>query len=69
MNYIITDIKDRIATITINRPDQLNALSKEVLKELESAFNLVEYDEQVGVIILTGTNDKAFIAGADTKQM
>ena len=60
-------IKNQIAIITINRPKQLNALSLQVLSDLKKAFQTVQDNDQVGIIILTGEGDKAFIAGADIK--
>jgi enoyl-CoA hydratase len=69
MNTVQTSIKDRIAIIKINRPKQLNALSMEVLADLKEEFKIVEQNDGVGVIILTGEGDKAFIAGADIKEM
>jgi len=71
MNYdtIKVDVKDRIATVSLNRPDALNALNSKVLSELECAFYEVQKDNDVGIVILTGVGDKAFVAGADIKEM
>lgn len=69
MSTVQTSIENRIATLKINRPDQLNALSNQVLIDLKEAFQAVEKDVHVGVVILTGEGDKAFIAGADIKEM
>ena len=69
MNTVQTSIKDRIAIIKINRAKQLNSLSMEVLADLKEEFKIVEQNDGVGVIILTGEGDKAFIAGADIKEM
>lgn len=60
---------DGIATLTVNRPQSLNALNREVLKELECALYELELDAAVKVVILTGTGEKAFVAGADIKEM
>ena len=57
-----------IATITINRPQALNALNQEVLNELEQAVSLLEKDDEVRVMILTGEG-RAFVAGADIEEM
>lgn len=67
MNYenLIVAIQDRIATITINRPTKLNALNKATIHELHHAFNSLSLEADVKVIILTGSGDKAFVAGAD----
>lgn len=56
---------DRIATITIDRPEKRNALSGEVRHELLMALDAVSADEHVRVVVLTGAGDKAFVAGAD----
>ena len=69
MSIVETSINNSIATIKINRPEQLNALSVQVLADLKKEFEAVEQDNEVGVIILTGEGDKAFIAGADIKEM
>jgi len=58
-----------IATITINRPDALNALNQDTISELLARFEDAENDENVKVIVLTGAGDRAFCAGADLKMM
>lgn len=63
------EVADYIATITINRPDALNALSVGVLNDLHEAFSILKNDQSTGAIIITGAGDKAFIAGADIKYM
>jgi enoyl-CoA hydratase len=62
---LLLDADDRIATITINRPDRRNALSATVRDELVAALDLLRADDGVRVVILTGAGDKAFVAGAD----
>jgi enoyl-CoA hydratase len=57
--------EDRIATVTIHRPEKLNALNPEVIDELGEAFRELRPDEDVRAVILTGAGDKAFVAGAD----
>ena len=69
MSYIITEINDQIAWITINRPESLNAMNPIVIAELEEALNNCIEKPSVGVIILTGSGDKSFVAGADIKTM
>ena len=69
MSAVQTSIENRIAIIKINRPEQLNALSVQVLADLKEAFEVVEQNDGIGVLILTGEGDKAFIAGADIKEM
>lgn len=67
MNYqtILVSINDRIAKVTINRPEKLNAVNLQVIEELRSAFKSFEKDKDVGAIILTGSGEKAFVAGSD----
>lgn len=67
-NNILVSQKDQITTITINRPKQMNALNKETISELNSALNEANDDLNTGVVILTGSEDKAFVAGADIKE-
>ena len=54
--------------ITINRPDKLNALNKDVIEELSKAFDDVYSNEAVKTVILTGAGEKAFVAGADISE-
>lgn len=67
-NNILSETKGQIAYVTINRPKQMNALNKETIEELNKAFTTLDADSNVGVIILTGSGDKAFVAGADIKE-
>lgn len=63
------DLDDRgCATITVHRPDKLNALSRQVLSDLEEAFEEAQSDDTVKGVVLTGTGEKAFVAGADISQ-
>jgi enoyl-CoA hydratase/carnithine racemase len=62
---ILYGVADRIATITLNRPDKRNALNPTVIKELGEALRAADADKAVGAIVLTGAGDKAFCAGAD----
>lgn len=57
-----------IATLTINRPAKLNALNKATIQELHDAFSAMESNAEVKVIILTGSGEKAFVAGADISE-
>lgn len=66
--YIITEQKDRVGLITLNRPKQLNALCNELLDEVIHAGKAFDKDDTVGAIVITGS-DKAFAAGADIKEM
>lgn len=67
--YIIYEKNERIATITLNRPEALNTFSKQVENEVLQALEDIKNDENVRVVILTGTGEKAFSAGADIKTM
>ncbi|NND93866.1 MAG: enoyl-CoA hydratase [Flavobacteriales bacterium] len=67
-NNILIENTERVRLITINRPSQLNALNKETIQELNKAFLSAEKDTAVRVIILTGSGEKAFVAGADIKE-
>ena len=67
MNYenILVDTQNNIATITINRPSKLNALNVATIHELHHAFNTLELNHEIRAILLTGSGEKAFVAGAD----
>jgi enoyl-CoA hydratase len=65
---LLLDVDDRIATITMNRPAAMNALSDETLRDLDGALDRIENDVGVKGIIITGAG-KAFVAGADIRQM
>jgi enoyl-CoA hydratase len=67
-NNILVEQKGGIQLITINRPSQLNALNKETIQELHTALDVANKDAKTGVIILTGSGEKAFVAGADIKE-
>lgn len=67
--YIIYEKNEGVATITLNRPEALNAFSKEVVEEILRALEDVKTDEAVRVVVLTGAGEKAFSAGADIKAM
>ncbi|MFC1565524.1 enoyl-CoA hydratase/isomerase family protein [Candidatus Neomarinimicrobiota bacterium] len=69
MNFIKVDINNYIATIIINRPEALNAMNKIVVAELKQAMGDCIDNDKVGVIVITGTGEKAFVAGADIKSM
>jgi len=58
-----------IATVTVNRPDKLNALNMQTMDELRQAFTAIRDDREVRVAILTGAGEKAFVAGADIAEL
>ena len=62
---ILYDVEDGIATITLNRPDRMNAMTSRMTQELLSAFDAVDADDAVRCVIFTGSGTKAFCAGAD----
>lgn len=70
MSYqnILVEQAGQIQTITINRPDQLNALNKATIEELNAALKAADNDAGTGVVILTGSGEKSFVAGADIKE-
>ena len=61
--------REQIAYVTINRPDKLNALNQAVMGELREVFTQIKDDPEVRVAILTGTGEKAFVAGADIGEL
>jgi len=63
------DVRDRIARVTINRPKVLNALNEATVREIRAAFASLKNDPAVGVVILTGSGEKAFVAGADINEL
>jgi enoyl-CoA hydratase len=64
-NTLLVQIEDGIATITINRPEKMNALNKDVIADLSAAFDEVYKQHDIKSVILTGAGAKAFVAGAD----
>ena len=66
---ILCEINEGVALVTVNRPESLNALNSRVLAELECTLYGVEQDDAVQVVIITGAGEKAFVAGADIKEM
>ncbi len=65
---ILTEVREKVALITLHRPKALNALNARLIDELNDALNGFEADPTIGCIVLTGS-DKAFAAGADIKEM
>jgi len=67
--FVRVEMEDRLAVVTINRPEALNALNSSVVRELSMIIEHLSMAADVGAIILTGTGDRAFVAGADIKEM
>ena len=65
LENILTEIKNEVLIITINRPDKLNALNKQTLEELHETLVNAENDKSIRALIITGAGTKAFVAGAD----
>ena len=64
---LLCDVQDAVATITLNRPEVLHALNAQMFDDLERVFRVLEADVEVRVILLTGTGERAFAAGADIR--
>ncbi len=71
MDYknLVVNINEKVALVTINRPEKLNALNKETLEELGQAFKSFASDEDVASVVITGSGEKAFVAGADISEI
>lgn len=67
--YLLVSKQDGIGLITINRPEQRNALNREAWAEIKQAVGELGQDETVQVLVITGAGDKAFVAGADVKAL
>ena len=68
MENVQLTVADGIATLVINRPKQLNALNKQTLSEINEAFESMRENDAVKVVVMTGSGEKAFVAGADIKE-
>jgi enoyl-CoA hydratase len=70
MNFenVLIELNDSLATVIINRPKKLNALNRATIKDLSKAFNALDKDKTIRAIILTGSGEKAFVAGADISE-
>jgi enoyl-CoA hydratase/carnithine racemase len=64
-NTILVDVSDGIFTLTLNRPDRMNAFTGEMMQEMVQALDIADADDAVRAIIVTGAGDRAFCAGAD----
>lgn len=67
-NTLLTSLENGIFIVTINRPDKLNALNKEVMADLNAVLDEIETNQHIKAVIITGAGEKAFIAGADIKE-
>lgn len=65
---VLIEKKENCAIVTINRPEKLNALNKKTIEELHQALKMLKEDNEVRVLILTGSGEKAFVAGADISE-
>jgi enoyl-CoA hydratase len=68
-DHLLVEIDPPVVTITINRPDALNALDVATLRELDRAMREVRDDEAVRAVVVTGAGERAFVAGADIKEL
>lgn len=66
---LLIDDRGAMRRITINRPEKLNALNRETINELDIAFGQAKYDDSVRAIVLAGSGEKAFVAGADIGEL
>jgi len=66
---LLLDVQDRVAVLSVNRPDKLNALNEQTIRELGEAFDELTGRDDVGGMILTGVGEKAFVAGADIAEL
>jgi enoyl-CoA hydratase len=71
MNYqtLLYESQDRIAWVTINRPDKLNALNLQAKQELKGVFERVKTDANIDVVVVTGSGEKSFVAGTDIGEL
>jgi enoyl-CoA hydratase len=68
-NIVFEHLEDGIATITVTRPEKLNALDRDTMGELETAFAYAQNEPNVRGLIITGSGPKAFVAGADIREL
>ena len=64
-DHILTEKEDGVAIITLNRPEVLNAMNRQLSNELHDAVTIANNDDEVGCIVLTGSGSRAFSAGGD----
>jgi len=66
---VLTEVDEGVAVVRINRPDKMNALNASVRKELREVFERIKSDAAVSAVIVTGSGEKAFVAGADIEEL
>jgi len=71
MSYktLLLEVKDHVAVVTINRPDKLNALNTQTINDLDSVLDTLKNENDIYAIIITGSGEKAFAAGADITEL
>lgn len=69
MTVVQLEVKDQIAYLTVTRPDALNALNAQVMRELSEALRKIEQDSKIRCVVVSGSGEKAFVAGADIKEI
>ncbi len=69
LKNVIVEKENNIGIISINRPDALNALNSDTLSDIKTAIEQVKDDDEISIVIITGVGEKAFVAGADIKEM
>ena len=69
MSTVLHEIKDHIAVVTLNRPQALNALSTELLTDLNKTLDELEKSKDIYAVVITGAGEKSFVAGADIAEM
>jgi enoyl-CoA hydratase len=67
-SHVLLSVEDAVATITLNRPDKLNAISMAMLDQIERAVAELEHNRAVRVVLITGAGERAFSVGADIKE-
>ena len=69
MTNVLLEKKGHIAVATINRPKALNALNSQVLEDIDQLVEQVKADDEIRALVITGSGEKAFVAGADIGEM
>lgn len=69
LETLVLEVSDRIATVTVNRPESMNALNAKARQELAEVFRALRTDQSVDVVIVTGAGEKSFVAGTDIREL